>query len=78
MSKHDTDSNNPQKKYWWLLLVILPIILAIIGIFPDLLNSPSSKTSDSSIHSDGSLVIEATGNGEVNVITGNGQVQQTE
>jgi hypothetical protein len=34
--------------------------------------------SNSSISSDGNLVIEATGNGKVNVVTGNGQIQQAE
>ena len=40
---NDTTSHTiPQKKYWWLLLIVLPIILALIAILPDLLKKDSS------------------------------------
>ena len=51
MSKKQTASD-PQKKYWWLLLIVLPIILALIAIIPNLLDkneSPSTHQSPSSI-----------------------------
>lgn len=36
---------DPQKKYWWLLAVVVPIIIAMIGIVPNLIDSRKSDPS---------------------------------
>ena len=42
----DKNAEDPTKKHWIIILVVLPIILALIGILPNLLGSTSSKESE--------------------------------
>ena len=53
-------------------LLLLVITVAIFWF----ISTPSNPTRDSSIHSEGDLTFEASGNGSVTVTTGDGQVGQ--
>lgn len=55
-------TNGPQKKYWWLILIVLPIILALIAIVPDLLKNGDSEET----------VTNTLQTGDVNQQTGEG------
>lgn len=36
---------DPQKRYWWLIAIVVPIVLAVIGIVPNLIDSLKPKSS---------------------------------
>ena len=58
---------DPQKKYWWLLLVLLPVVLALIAILPELLKrepAPQAQQSPSpGVEQKAENVKQSTGQG---------------
>ncbi|MCP4388551.1 MAG: hypothetical protein GY802_09655 [Gammaproteobacteria bacterium] len=66
------NSTDPTKKYWLLILVIVPIIIALIGVLPKLLDSgsgpastpaQSQTTSDQAGSSSGQATYDISGDG---------------
>ena len=43
------ESKNYPKKYWWVVLVALPVVLALIGIFPQLFGRSGEKSAGGGI-----------------------------
>jgi len=68
-----TDDNNksdPIKKHWLIILIILPVILALIAILPNLMKS-SNKTKDAKAEN---IEMEITGDQSTQIGTNNGVI----
>jgi len=65
-----SSQSDPQKKHWLILLVLLPILLAVIAILPQLIEKGGSQPAGVSITSGN---VEQSGSGN-NINNVNGDV----
>ena len=71
-----THQDDPKKKYWILLFVIVPIVVALIAIVPQLLNKETDAKSRSVSIESGDVNQSGDGN-NLNNINGNVNINES-